>query len=84
MIHPVADHYYYNKRYTEAKPFYRLAFNFATFTRNRDLERLIEILIIEQDYTEARATLNKFLKQEADPVHYKKLLDLIINASGNR
>ena len=81
MIHPVADYYYYDKRYTEAKQFYQLAFNFASFTKNRDLERLIEILIIERNFTEAESTLNKYLKPEADQELYTKLSEAIGNAS---
>ena len=83
MIHPVADYYYYDKRYTGAKPFYRLAFNFATFTKYRDLERLIEILIIERNFTEAEATLNQYLKPEVDKDFYSKLSAAIKKAKEN-
>lgn len=83
MIHPVADYYYYDKRYTEAKPFYQLALNFASLTRNRDLQRLIEILIIERNYVEAESTLKQYLQPETNPDLFTKLSDDIKKASGN-
>lgn len=83
MIYPVADYYYYEKRYSEAKPFYKLAFNFASFTRNRDLERLIEILLYEKNFAEAQATLDQYLKPGAGNDLYLKLAAAISKAAGN-
>lgn len=81
MIHPVADYYYYDKRYSEAKPFYRQALNFATATRYRDLERLVNILIGERNFTEAENTLNQTLNPERDKELYTKLATAITEAA---
>ncbi len=82
MIHPVADYYYYDKRYTEAKPFYKLALNFASFTKFRDIERLVTILIYESNFTEAEKTLKQYLNPETDKDLYTKLSMAINQASG--
>ncbi len=84
MIHPVADYYYYAKRFSEAKPFYQLAFNFDTQTKYRDLERLVDIFIYEKDFAGAEAAVKKYLNPQVDNEQYLKLTETISKAAGNK
>ena len=80
MIYHVADYYYYAKRYTEAKPFYKLAFNFSSFSRIRDAERLVTILIFENNLNEADSIFKEYLSPEVNKTLYATLTAAIDNA----
>ena len=82
MIHPVADYYFYDKRYTAARPFYQLALHYASNTKYRDLERLINIQIGEKNFTDAESTLKQYLNPEIDKELYTRLSMAINQASG--
>ncbi|HEY4874476.1 MAG TPA: tetratricopeptide repeat protein [Puia sp.] len=82
--HTIADFYYDNKNFSMAKSFYEQALRTPTFTKNRDLERLITILVNESNVAEAENVLKKYLDPASDNELYTKLSKTISEAPAKK
>lgn len=78
--HTIADFYYDNKRYSEAKYYYVLSLSQPTSVRFRDTERLVRILVEEKNFTEAENVVKKYLDPDNDKILYTRLMSTISDA----
>jgi tetratricopeptide (TPR) repeat protein len=82
MNHTIADFYYDNKRPAEAKIYYQQSLSKPTSVRYWDIERLVNILIDEKNFTDAGTVLKQNLDPVAEKDLYTKLLNAINQAAG--
>jgi Tfp pilus assembly protein PilF len=82
--HTIADFYYDNKNFTTAQSFYEQALKTPTFTKNKDLERLITILVNEGNLPDAESILKKYLDPQSDNELYTKLSKIISEAPAKK
>ena len=82
MNHSIADFYYDNKKFGEAKIYYLQSLSMPTSVRYWDVERLVKILIEEKNFTEAETVLKQYINAEAEKEVYTKISMVISLAAG--
>ena len=82
MNHSIADFYYDNKKFGEAKIYYLQSLSMPTSVRYWDVERLVKILIEEKNFTEAETVLKQYINAEAEKEVYTKISMVISQAAG--
>ncbi|MEP7164358.1 MAG: tetratricopeptide repeat protein [Ferruginibacter sp.] len=82
LNHTIADFYFDNKKFSEAKTFYRQSLEKPTPGRYWDVEHLVKILIEEKNFIEAESTLKQYLTPGEDKNLYEILSAAIKEASG--
>ena len=82
--HTVADFYYDNKRYTEAKTYYKQSLEKPTSVRYWDVERLVNIYIEEKNYVYAENILKQYLDNSNPDKNLYERLSIVIKAAEGR
>lgn len=80
--HLIAEFYYNNKQFGEAKTFYRQSLAVPNSLRYWDTDRLVNILIAEKNFAEAENSIRQYLNPESDKDLYVKLIGILDQASG--
>ena len=82
MNHTIADFYFDNKKYSEAKTYYTQSLGKINITRYWDLEHLVKIFIEEKSYAEAENAVKQYLDPALDKNLVEKLTADINQAAG--
>ena len=82
--HTVADFYYDNKRFTEAKTYYKQSLEKPTSVRYWDVERLVNIYIEEKNFLYAENVLKQYLDSSPPDKNLYEKLEASIKAASEK
>ncbi len=77
MNHNIADFYYDNKNFSQAKNYYQQSLSKYTFSRYADIEKLVNILIEEKNIAGAENILIEYLDPVSDKNQFTKISSAI-------
>ena len=79
--HTIADFYYDNNRFSEAKIYYQQSLSMPTSVRYWDVERLVRIYVQEKNFTEAENILKQYVNSVSEKDMYTKISGIISDGS---
>jgi tetratricopeptide (TPR) repeat protein len=84
LNHIIAEFFYDKKDFNQAKKYYRQALAVKNRMLKIDVNRLVNILVEENNFAEAENTVNQYLNPETDKEIYTKLIENINKAKTDR